>query len=243
MPDSPLVNHWRQLDVENGEYIHPMDEDYISDISDLVTDLPPYPFIGDIENADVLILMLNSGFANTDYKELREYAYKDYYMDRLQKNLRQQFDNEIYPFLALDPQLSETGTYKYYYSMTRLEGIIRAVAGSRIVSISDAIKEVSRRVAVVQLFPYRSNEFKTNPDLLKVLPSCELARRFVHANLNSKLIVAPRSVKAWGFDYGMYEDGRIVTYESNQARTASLKPKAFGGVCKGGDAIIQHLLD
>jgi len=45
----------------------------------------------------------------------------------------------------------------------------------------------------------------------------------------------------WGFNYGLYEEGRIVTYELGQKQSASLKPSMFGGRCLGGDAIIEKI--
>lgn len=87
-----LVEHWQELDLTKPPYVHPKDVPFFrrrrpDDLKHPVLDaeafgqdeiankkhffhlsLLPAPFIGDLERADIFILMLNPGFQRDEYE-------------------------------------------------------------------------------------------------------------------------------------------------------------------------------
>ena len=228
-----LVDFWRQLDIDKGVRVHPSDRAAMQGESSFDTTAMPYPYVGDIQGADVWVLMLNSGIGPDDAK----HEAQDYFSERLRRNLVQDFEGEEFPMLSVDPRLSHTGTYAYYNGRNRVEKLINQLAANRGVKEVEARKEISRRVAVVQLFPYRSKDGVPGRLLNNSVKSVALAKAAVKEAMQSKLIVVPRAATSWGFQYGVQSDN-LFTFRGDQARSASLMP---GGSCGGGDAILSRL--
>ena len=63
--------------------------------------LLPVPYGGDLQVAEIFVLLLNPGFAFADYyAETRVPEYRH----RLERTLAQDFDGTDFPFLWLDPE-------------------------------------------------------------------------------------------------------------------------------------------
>jgi hypothetical protein len=193
----------------------------------------PYPYVGDIRAADVWVLMLNSNIGPSDAKQEAE----PYFADRLRGNLKQDLGAYAHPMLSLDPDLRDTGTYEYYNRRNGLAKLVAELAKCMGATELDARRELSRRLAVVQLFPYRSTSGVPQALLGDALASVRLAKAAVAEAIQSKLVVVPRSARNWGFEYGVRKNN-LFTFKANQARSASLQP---GGACGGGDAILKRL--
>lgn len=236
-----LIEHWRQLDTKQGPFIHRKDTRHVPQTGFAVGQLP-YPYVGDLVNADVWVLMLNSGVGDNDHI----HEAKPILKKRLIANLRQAFKNIDYPFHSLDPKFDWTGTSRYYYRDFSFRTLIACYAKASGLSESDAQHRVAQRCAILELVPYRSKNgnLVALGKIAKTLPSAELAKDVVHEALSNsdRLIVVPRSARYWGFKYDCIIPGRLVTYKFNQRRSGSVKPTCMGGRCAGGDAIIERLL-
>ena len=229
-----LIDHWRKLDLKVPLRIHPADQTLMDHVQGFDTGLVPYPYVGDIRAADVLVLMLNSNIGPTDAKQEAE----PYFADRLRGNLKQDLGDCEHPMLSLDPRLRGTGTYEYYNKRNGLTKLVTELAKRSGATERDARRELARRLAVVQLCPYRSTSGVPQALLGNALASVRLARMAITEALKSKLVVVPRSARCWGFEYGVRE-ANLFTFKADQARSASLQP---GGACGGGDAILDRLI-
>ena len=229
-----LIAFWGELDLDEPSRVHPADRTVMDPMEGFDTGFIPYPYVGDIRAADVWVLMLNSNIGPDDAKQEAE----PYFADRLRANLAQNFDAYEHPLLSLDSKLCHTGTYEYYNKRNGIAKLVTELARRSGVTERDARRDLARRLAIVQLFPYRSTSGVPQSLLGGSLASVRFARAAVAEALESKLVVVPRSARDWGFEYGVREE-RLFTFAANQARSASLKP---GGACGGGDAILHRLM-
>jgi hypothetical protein len=190
--------------------------------------LLPIPYLGDLNRADIFILQLNPGFnLNNYYAEWNVPAFRR----RVERSIRQELDGAEFPFYSLDPELCWYTGYRWW------EGKFREVA--KIIAhrkykgrYLDALRELSQRIAVIELVPYHSIAFKDHR-LIRVLPSTAQAKNLVHSNLVKRelsgevLVIAMRKVAAWGL-VGTERD-EIILYPKGFARGASLGSRSLGG--------------
>lgn len=189
--------------------------------------LLPSPYVGDLTRADIFILALNPGFSLTDY--YAEWQVPKF-RRRLQRNLHQNFDRVEFPFFFLDPEFCWHGGFAWW------EGKLREVAsiiaserhGGR---YFDALRELSQRIASIELVPYHSVAFHGGR-LIRDLASTRQAKDFARTALVKKAssgkasIIITRKVKAWGLP----KSGKgVVAYSPRLARSASLGPESPGG--------------
>ena len=96
----------------------------------------------------------------------------------------------------------------------------------------DALRELSQRIAVIELVRYHSIAFKEHR-LVRLLPSTARARDLVQSNLLKRaasghvLVIAMRKVAAWGLAAIKYPG--VVRYAAAQSRSASLRLTSLGG--------------
>jgi len=193
------------------------------------------PFAGDLANADIFILLLNPGFETADYvagglgSTLRT-ACAD--------TIRQRVSDFAFPFIFLDPQFCWSGGYRWWEG--KLRGVLAEFARLRCISYFKALKAMSRRIAVLEYFPYSSN---SGPEGLRELPSSTAARAYVHevvlprARKGELTLVVTRQANAWGIT-SEYDNGRnIIVYGGGETRAAHLSTGS-----RGGQAILNCLL-
>lgn len=190
--------------------------------------LIPVPFVGDMKNASIYILMINPGLELGDYFEYEVPCFQQ----ALRDNLRQKHKNGVMPFLFLDPQFAWHGGFRYWHR--KLKGIIERLAASRGESFTEARKTLGSKLAVVQLVPYHSTVF--NPKALK-LSSVRLAQEFVKQTVAERvrcgkaIVIVARQVKTWDQILGddLREKDEVIRYTPSEARGASLGPSTRGG--------------
>ena len=216
-----LISHWHSLDFNSASLVHPSDQAVMARFPAFDTSFVPYPYIGDLRTADIWVLMLNSNIGAGDAEQEAE----PYFARRLRTNLEQRLDEYECPMLSMDPMLGDTGTYEYYNRRNGIAKLVSGLARRSKTTEWEARKHLARRLAVVQLLPYRSTSGVPQPLLGDVLASVRLVRAAVHEAVASKLVVVPRSAKNWGFEYGTREDN-LFTFRADQARSASLSPGA-----------------
>lgn len=198
--------------------------------------LLPYPFIGDLQNARIFVLM-----ANPNAKPSDEYG-GGWRKDKHIANLRQDFNGMELPFEALSRQTNAKKYYsnvKDYYWYGRLRLTIERIGKVKGLSREDAIELVAKDLAVIQRSPYWSTGFV---DGVEKLPSARLAMEYVRTEVvrrveeeNATLIVA-RRVRDWNqrncLSDKLKGNERFID-EAN--RWGSLNPNT-----PGGKAILRH---
>ncbi len=234
-----LIKFWRELDIKQKTFEHLDDDidlnkkykniycydDYIKnnlesrgnkskgEESKFHLNLIPIPYIGNIKEAKIYILMLNPGFRILDYyaesndKELKK---------SLINNLRQENFDPEYPFIFLNPKFLWHGGGQYYEN--RFKELIKEAKGEQ---YSQKLSRVAKKVAVLQLVPYHS---KADPKM-KHLESSRKIKNFVKNELLAKAgneicIISVRSRKCWGLDGG-------VIYSDQPTRSAHISKNNF----------------
>ena len=251
-----LISTWKNFDSDQLPYLLPEEQetlpkrflndshnnwnDYISDPDFWAPpdkrfhpSLLPIPFVGNLKNASVYLLMLNPGFGPHDY--FGEYAVSEY-REALKSNIRQQPNCS---FLFLDPRYSWHGGYDYWHK--KLQKSISEFADKTNISYGNAQCYFKSQIAALELVPYHSSKFALTKGVQNNLHSVKLNRSFVHDILiprakNSEcLIIATRASKHWELP----DDCKnIVTYTGAEARSAHLTPNS-----RGGKAILNFFLE
>jgi len=261
VPGEPeIVKFWRACDLAHPPFVHPEDLGILSRRDrGLLQDLPdsleafiassrfgrftdhrfhfslvPKPYDGDLNRADIFVLQLNPGFNPADYHaewEMPEYR------KRLERSVRQELDGLEFPFVALDPQFCWQPGFRWWER--KLRDVATTIAERKYQGrYIDALRELSRRMAVVELVPYHSIAFDER-GLIRVLPSAEQGIRFVQDDLlkrvssGTAIAIAVRKVSAWGLRE--IDLAGLITYSAGQSRGSS-----FGPQTPGGRAILVH---
>lgn len=153
------------------------------------TNIMPAPFMGDVKNAPIMILVLNPGYDELEDKKGFYSKYKPYWKNEIQH----QFNPDL-PLFCLDDE------YRMYsdYWAKKLNPIIQALG-------ENGKEIVAKNVSKVQLFPYQSKKYKPIHKLIlkkygyeKYLPSQCYNIRLVEEAINrNALIIIPRAVNKW----------------------------------------------
>lgn len=188
--------------------------------------LHPLPFIGDLDRAKVVLLLLNPGLGADDYYGEYEVAG---FRDRLRANIRQEEMGD-YPFFFLDPDLAWHAGYTWWHG--RLQGIIQELSGVWGVSHAAARKRVANEIAALQLVPYHSKSYKLPQTVQHALHSVKLARSYCSEVLEPRCqngevtLIVTRRAEDWGVNAGDH----AVVYERSEPRAALIGPRSRGGM-------------
>lgn len=192
----------------------------------------PQPFIGNLTQATIFVLLLNPGFSAGDYYALQ---HTPAYATAIQRNLTQQNGADAYPFFFLDPQFAWTAGGQWWQA--RFRSLTQELVDKADLSWQQALKHISRHVACLELYPYHSQHF-SQPKI--PLASTKLVRRYVTEVLVPRaidghaLLVATRQAATWQLPKTAHPN--IISYNAGQARGAHLTMNTNGGA-----AIIQRL--
>jgi hypothetical protein len=193
--------------------------------------LIPVPYAGDLVKADIFVLQLNPGLNPVDYyAELCSPKFRK----RLESYLRQQFSKTEFPFLYFDPEFCWHSGFIWWGRKFR--EVARAVADHKFRGrYLDALRDLSKRVASLELVPYHSVSFADHR-AVRHLPSAKQARLFACGELANgaasehATVIITRRLKDWDAP----QDKKIVQYPRQLWRGASL-----GTNTPGGKAILQ----
>ena len=189
--------------------------------------LLPLPYDGDLRHAEIVIFLLNPGFSYCDYwAETRIPAFRQ----RKKNNLRQSFQGVEFPFWELDPQFCWHGGFVWWEK--KLRNVAKIIAARKFGGrYLDALRDLSRKLACIELVPYHSQSFRAH-ELVEKLPSVKMVRKFVRESLvpdasaGRRTLIVTRQAKAWGL---RPVTGKVVVYEGGETRGASLSPNSRGG--------------
>ncbi len=252
-----LIKGWRTCKSDNSPYLFPGDEflldkkyqqhwQNISSFKEYIESrefgsrtqkklhlgLIPIPYLGNLKNATIFILMLNPGLAAGDFHAEEN---NDNYKKTLFENLYQNNLDNDYPFFALNPSFSWHPGFGYWHK--KLGQVIRKLAHRRKTSHLEALSILAKDLACLELVPYHSKSFGAH-SLINRLSSSKAMLEYVHdilvpqAILGKVLIIATRR----GRDWKLPEHEKIIIYDRSESRASHLTPGS-----RGGEAILQHL--
>jgi hypothetical protein len=249
-----FIKFWRKCKLETPPFAHPADLPMLKRDNGKFADLDavdfdafvagkrfgdfddhrfhlsllPVPYNGNLRRADIVILLLNPGFSYTDYwAETKVPEFRN----RRADTLRQSFKRNVkFPFLSLDPQFCWHSSFVWWEK--KLRGVATIIADEKYQGrYLDALRDLSNRMACVELVPYHSASFKAHP-LICDLPSVKMARAFVRESLvpdaraGGRTLIVTRQEKAWNVPA---RPRNLVVYRRGQTRGASLSPRSEGG--------------
>ncbi len=250
-----LITFWRHCDFKAPPYFHPQDESVLREVIDLSDTVPvnslkefvtgktfgafddkqfhlsllPVPYGGNIEQADIIILLLNPGFHISDYHaELHMPAYRE----KAIANIRQSDTKTEFPFIWLDPQFCWHSGFMWWEK--KLQSVLKIIAEKNNCTYLSALQNMSKRLAQIELVPYHSKFFGTHR-LLEKLPSSIIVREFVKSVLvpearnGNKTIIVTRQVASWDLISENDKVDDIVLYKKEHTRGASLSADSDGG--------------
>ncbi len=177
-----MRNPWRDLPTA-PPYVLPCDKPILDQYAPRLTgdeairlDTLAYPYLGNPETANVLLLALNGGFN----PQVLAYLLSDpVYVDQRRKSLTFESD---YPFFYLDTRFAYTLGYEWWHK--RLSYFIER----------QGQEAVANKFACIQYFPYCSTRYKALP----LLPSQEYSFSLVRQAIKDrKEIVLMRSREKW----------------------------------------------
>lgn len=243
----------RDFNAKKGNYIFEWDK-YDANLigggknndTRLRLDLLPQPFVGDIENASVIICSLNPGFEENDV-EVENPANPQNHADDILNQLSKSAPKSMFWLTEKKPLLSGTekekplfsGGAKYWQGKFNqknpnesfVKAVIRGYCDNGIKkSEDDVFKLLSEKIALIELFPYHSEKFDRK--YLKC-ESTEKIREYVcntlikNAAENDQLICFARSYKEWTRGMTVAESGNVIRNLSVQNITFNVK-KDFG---------------
>ena len=190
----------------------------------LHVNLFPYPFVGNIEHASVVILFGNPGFAPTDY--LDEHC-NPTHMQACIDNI----SGRAKSFFVLERDSKGTGGYDYW--RPRFKTLVGELANELSIKRNEAFRIATRNIALIEAGAYHS---KSNPgQWLDNLPSSQIAREFVHQKLLPRarereiLIFVWRRASHWDIQSKL---PGVIVRPTNQARLSHLNEKERTAIVK-----------
>jgi len=249
-----LIDGWCKCNLESPPYLFPDDkleivnshasiyltfDDYImssafgeSSDTKLHIGLLPLPYVGNLAQASIFILMLNPGLSPGDYfAEQHNREFREAHI----RNLRQENASDDYPFFCLDPRFSWHPGFGYWQKKFHI--IIEALSKQSKKTYQQAMCQLAQSLAGLELLPYHSKSFGAG-SLLHSLPSTQAMLAFVHEILLPKveddraIIIATRGGKNWQLP----KHKNIIVYEGSETRSAYLTLNT-----RGGNTIASHL--
>lgn len=234
---------WHQMPPQRRPYVHPADMGFIKagrpGAGQLHLDVVPIPVNGCLRTADVILLEANPNFdaaeesrwAGTDPEAARRLE------EVRRRNLRQQHAKGDCPFYDLDPRLASSPGAAYWRSGKKFRDAATLLQHTWGVPLDNAFRELSWRIAVLQMFPYRSKKFHHEKQA-EACPSGHEARLLAKALSRdpSKLVVCQRRVRQWGFTFPSHQPSLITYDPQREAYGASLSLNS-----RGGPTIIEKL--
>lgn len=246
-----FVQFWRELPLGETPCVHPQDADVVRagapGPSQLQLDVVPIPVNGCLLTADIILLEANPNFdAEQEAAWARAHPTADSLLQAARlRSLRQDHSQDDYPFYDLDPRLATTGGAAYWRSGSKFGDAIAVLQAAWVATGDQVLRELSWRVAVLQMVPYRSRTFN-HAQMAERCASGREVRQLVHALSQDpdKLVICQRRVAQWGFSFPSTRPN-VITYDPRrEALKASLSGRSRGGpslIAKLAKAPPRHL--
>jgi hypothetical protein len=231
---SELLRFWNEAALDRAPFVHPRDtipanhiQSGISSYAEFLAafeggllsrtafhlSLLPQPYHGDLDNAEILLLLINPGLSACDYHAEHNYPA---FREDLIASIRQERRDHLF----LNPKWAWTSGFMWWES--KLRDVARLIASERFDGhYGRALADLARRVASIELVPYHSFNFGGS----KKLASADAARRFVASVDPGRTVIVTRSVADWGLP----DAPHIIKYPATHARSASLGLTSMGG--------------
>lgn len=191
-----------------------------NDVYKVHTEIMPAPFMGDVHNAPIVLLLLNPGYDKTEDADNYYSDYRDWWKNEIQHHPTK----PDLPFFALHEEYSKSSNYWIRKLKPLIENSGREI--------------VSKNICSIQYFPYHTEKYKNiYKNLLKEegfidhLPSqkynFDLVKKAMERNA---LIIITRSKKLWFNaipELAEYENNHFTNSYQNITISKNNLPYAF----------------
>ena len=233
-----MFEFWRRYAFEGPPFVHPLDGPCLGGALDqplfgsfrqfalsasfcppteaLHLSLYPQPYVGDVERAEVVILMSGPGVEYADYAELDSPTFRS----ALRRNIEQNFTETAFPFLFLDPEFAWHPGFRWWERKFR--NLALYISSAAAISYPAALRLLARKVAVIEALPYHAGAIQWTAALRR-LPSTGAALRYVTGLRSSRpdtAVIAVRQARLWNAP---------VSFDASLARSAPLGPESAVG--------------
>ena len=180
--------------------------------------------MGDLASAEIVILMLNPGFASTN---IWAETTVPHLQNILWQNLRQSSEGAKLTFTFLDPEFAWHTGFAYWSS--RFKKTLQQIMKNKTLTFYEALKWLSQKVAYLQLIPYSSSTGYRARSLTKSLPSAQQAINYARETLvaevfaGRKMVIVARQVENWALP----SHNNILTLSQSAARSAYFESDAI----------------
>ncbi|MBV9468021.1 MAG: hypothetical protein JO316_23145 [Abitibacteriaceae bacterium] len=221
---------WVSIHHSYNEFVASKDFGLASD-KRLHLGLLPAPYRGNLNNSSVFLLLLNPGVKPCDY--FAEYNEKDY-RDAVIRNLRQDNEEDEYPFFSLNPAFAWHPSGLYW--RRKFASIIQKIEANGL-TYHQALRHVAQNISCLQYVPYHSERFGLPSKVHKQLTSPKLIIDYVkntlapRARRGEAMIVVMRQVQNWN----LQEHENIILYKDHETRAAHLTSDSK-------ERIVNHLM-
>lgn len=205
--EKAIINPWLKLieEINNPNFdnnhvlrqeqsiVEEFNEKINNDLYKIHTQIMPSPFMGDVYNASVVILMLNPGYDPKEdiISDEDGLNYYNRYKDWWKKEIQHIHTKPNLPFFALDEQYSKSSDY-WVKKLKPLTSI-------------STNEKVARDICTIQFFSYHSQKYKSiHKKLIKeagfdnYLPSQKYNFQLVKDAISrNAIIIIARSKKIW----------------------------------------------
>jgi hypothetical protein len=167
-------------------------------------------FLGDIENAKIILLYGNPGLELGDYHD--EHENQDYIT-----GLNEDYIFKSKGFLPMRDISKNTGGYIYWKEGNRFKGIINSFAIKKNITIEESYNFIVKNICILQSIGYHSP--KTPTFKPSDLPSSLMTKRLLHEYIlpkarNNKLIIFSwRQSNFWGLE----QQSNVIKRKTNAA--------------------------
>lgn len=196
-----------------------------SELGDFHLSLTPVPYVGNLNKADIFLLMINPSLGYADYGTD---ANPDF-CEAITKNRNQDFSEAEQSCLALNFKYWDRSWFFYYEKLLRRT--VRAYAEKTGVSYLDALDVLSRRLAILELVPYYSGDISQfGKRFLRELTSAQKARDAAQELLQRAQNDTATVIVRWGSDKWGLAGNRTITHNTGR-----------NGFSEGQEAILKRL--
>ncbi|SHF83917.1 hypothetical protein SAMN05444273_11615 [Litoreibacter ascidiaceicola] len=239
MPEK-LIEFWNRAPLTGPRFIHPDDEpilerkllaqepplrsfdEYVTALRNVKLEarklhlsLLPQPYLGDLRNAPVVILLLNPGLdANDFYLESNSSEFRE----ELLSSIRQTSTKHIF----LDPKWAWTSGFSWWEK--KLRGVAEVIAAKKFRGrYGKALDLLAEKVACLEMVPYHSKSFGARVNIPSAIAARDAAKRI--ARDTNRTVIVTRRVKDWDLP----GTDNVTLYNPAKAQSASLGPESEGG--------------
>lgn len=271
-----LSAYWKEMDMETAPYIHPQDKKILEGSkikftintnaslydktlhkSILQLGILPSPYMGDLDNSKIYIVMLNPGFGVAEYLEKDNLEFKAAKKDTILQDFSNKHLRE-YPYMYFHPDFAKTAGGEFLLGEgkkdknrhgSRKQWLLKCldsyIETNNTIQRDEAKKVFAKNICLINAFPYHSGDFKGIPfSKVKQSGSHQAAIDFIKTKVvdKSNLIFVARKVKYFKEILG--ESENIVYFD----KPGESRPARFS--CTGdllnpgrGDVLVRHLIN